>query len=250
MYVPPATTLSAFSCPHCGVLTSQAWFKPMCYDTSSNRQPPHKAGIGVGWADAIELVRLFTDRKPRPGAVNAEPYPDIAVANLFLSQCFSCGGVAVWRFRSMIYPTRGDVPPANADLPEDIRRDYDEAASILNASPRGAAALLRLVVQKLCKQLGQPGKNINDDIAALVKDGLSPTVQKALDAVRVTGNDAVHPGEMDIRDDRETASSLFSLVNLIAQRMLTDPREVEDAYRALPQAKLDQIEARGTKKPQ
>jgi hypothetical protein len=225
-------------------LTSQEWFKPVCYSASDDRLPPHKKGIGVAGGDVLQLVKTFNDQTPRPGTIDTRQMPNISVANLFLSQCFICKQVAVWRFRSMIYPTRGDVPPANADIPEDIRRDYDEAASILDASPRGSAALLRLVVERLCKLLGQSGKDINDDIAALVADGLSKTVQKSLDAVRVIGNNAVHAGKLDIRDDRETASALFELVNLIAQRMITDKRRVEEVYQKLPQSIRDQIDRR------
>src|SRR5688500_789233 len=101
------------------------------------------------------------------------------------------------------------------------------ATSILNRSRRATAARLRLCIQKLCIQLGEPGNNINNDIASLVKKGLSVTMQQALDSVRVIGNDAVHPGEMDLKDDRDTALKLFTLVNLIAHRMITEPREVE-----------------------
>ncbi len=52
------------------------------------------------------------------------------------------------------------------EVNEDIRRDYDEAAKVLALSPRGAAALLRLAIRKLCKELGEPGKNINEDIGS------------------------------------------------------------------------------------
>jgi len=51
--------------------------------------------------------------------------------------------------------------------------------------------------------LGESGKDINADIGNLVKKGLSPLVQKALDTVRVVGNECVHPGTMDLKDDRE-----------------------------------------------
>ena len=37
-------------------------------------------------------------------------------------------------------------------------------------------------------------------------------------------NEAVHHGEMDLRDDVETASQLFVLVNAIADQMITQPK--------------------------
>ncbi|HWS85132.1 MAG TPA: DUF4145 domain-containing protein [Ktedonobacteraceae bacterium] len=100
----------------------------------------------------------------------------------------------------ILYPTDtiGITPHPSTDMPEDVAKDFNEARSVFSGSPRSSAALLRLAVQKLCKCLGQSGKKINDDIAALVKAGLTPRVQKALDIVRVIGNNAVHPGEIDL----------------------------------------------------
>jgi len=57
----------------------------------------------------------------------------------------------------------------NQDLNADIIADYNEACRIYNDSPRASAALLRLALQKLCKQLGETGENINEDIKKLVK---------------------------------------------------------------------------------
>ncbi len=88
----------------------------------------------------------------------------------------------------MVIPDMEGIPYPNDDLVDEIKDDYMEARSILSRSPRGAAALLRLALQKLCKQLGESGKDINSDIANLVKKGLRPSIQKALDIVRVTGN--------------------------------------------------------------
>jgi len=144
----------------------------------------------------------------------------------------------------MVYPEVTAVEAPNPDLPDEIRQDYLEAASIVDKSPGGAAALLRLCIQKLCQELGEPGKNLNTDIRNLVEKGLSPTTQRALDIVRVIGNEAVHPGQMDIKDDPETAHQLFGLVNLIAREMISVPAQIQQFYEKLPESKREAIEKR------
>ena len=138
-------------------------------------------------------------------------------------------------------------PAPNPDLPDKVRADYEEAGRILTLSPRGAAALLRLAIQKLCAELGEKGKKIDEDVASLVKKGLSPLVQKALDSVRVIGNEAVHPGTLDLKDDVDTATRLFELVNIIAEQMISNPKHVEDLYAKLPEEKKKAIEKRDGK---
>jgi len=129
-------------------------------------------------------------------------------------------------------------------MPEDVLADYREAADVFARSPRASAALLRLAVQKMCVALGKSGKNINDDIAALVRDGLPARIQKALDVVRVIGNNAVHPGEISIEDKPETAQALFGLLNLITDAMITQPRQIDELYGALPKGAREQIDKR------
>jgi len=144
----------------------------------------------------------------------------------------------------MIYPDFAAAPLPNQDLSADIRTDYEEARSILGRSPRGAAALLRLAIQKLCKELGEPGKDLNTDIGALVRKGLPVEVQQALDAVRVIGNEAVHPGQMDVSDDPAIATTLFKLVNFIAEKMISERKAIEQIYGLLSPEKLAQIQRR------
>ena len=131
----------------------------------------------------------------------------------------------------------------NPGLRDDVKDAHNEARSIVNRSPRGAAAPLKLCVRKLCEQLGQPGKKINDDIRKLVKEEeLPPNIQGSLDLVRVIGNCAVHHGQMDIKDDVETANKLFELVNIIAQVMITQPKGIKQFYESLPEHKRKEIE--------
>jgi hypothetical protein len=172
-----------------------------------------------------------------------------SVHNLFLSKCYSCERLSVWVDKKIVYPkliVEGELP--NEDLPTDIKRDYNEARSILDASPRGAAALLRLSIQKLCEHLGETERNLNDSIASLVRKGLDDRIQRALDIVRVIGNEAVHPGQIDLRDDSATAARLFELVNLIADSMISKPKRIQEMYGLIPDEKKRAIEERDKKK--
>jgi hypothetical protein len=49
---------------------------------------------------------------------------------------------------------------------------------------------------------------------------------------------------MDLKDDVETANKLFGLVNLIAQAMITQPKETKQLYETLPEHKRKAIEDR------
>ncbi len=80
-----------------------------------------------------------------------------------------------------------------------------------------------------------------------MKKGLSALVQKALDSVRVIGNEAIHPGTLDLKDDRDTATKLFQLVNIIAEQMISNPKHVEELYGKLPEEKRNAIEKRDGK---
>jgi len=92
--------------------------------------------------------------------------------------------------------------------------------------------------------LGQKGKNINDDIGALVKAGLPVQVQKALDVCRVVGNNAVHPGEIIFDEDNQVVNTLFGLVNFIVDNQITQPKQLAAMYDALPEKARDGIEKR------
>ena len=182
------------------------------------------------------------------------------VANgIFTAECASCRGNSIRRqfmklnglsYKStgdLLYPVATLAPHHHPDLPEHIRPDFEEARLICAQSPRAAAALLRLCVQKLCNHLLDKEGDINTQIGELVKKGLPVKVQKALDAVRVIGNESVHPGTMDLNDTPELALVLFRLVNLIVQNCITDPNEADEIFDLLPANKLKGIEIRDNK---
>ena len=163
-HIAPSLNSSSFHCPHCGVLAEQTW--------SSNIHCHYKGLLANG-------------------SMGNTLY---ALSETSIAKCKHCQQVGIWVNGRMVYPYTGNVEPANDDLPNEIKKDYNEAKDIVNISPRGSAALLRLAIQKLCIHLGEKGKNINEDIASLVRKGLPQSMQQALDSVRVVGNNAVHPG--------------------------------------------------------
>lgn len=139
------------------------------------------------------------------------------------------------------------TPPPHPDIPESLKADFEEARAVFQDSPRSSAALLRLAIQKLCIALGSPGKNLNEDIGGLVEQGLPFQVQRSLDIVRVVGNNQVHPGVLDVRDDPSIAMTLFELVNIIVEDRIARPKQVEALYAKLPEGARKQIEERDAK---
>ena len=205
----PAFEKSKFTCPICSTFSQQYWYQ----------------------------AKIERDDRYKRGHYDA--------GNIQLCFCDSCEKYSIWRDRKMVFPDTISVAEPNEDLSEGIQDDYREAASILKKSPRGAAALLRLAIQKLCHDLGcdQTAK-VNENIKELVSKGLHKKVQQSLDIVRVTGGEAVHPGVLDLRDDEDSVKQLFDLVNLIARQMITEEKEAESIYQKLPASKLAAIEKR------
>lgn len=214
-HVAPTKNKKSFHCPSCGVLSEQTWSE----DVRCNYRQLQ--------ANGVEAATHFTLRK------------------FSIAKCRHCEKPNIWLDEKMVYPLTGNVEMANQDLPEDIKKDYDEAKDIVNISPRGAAALLRLAVQKLCIHLGEKGKNINDDIESLVKKGLPQTMQQALDSVRVIGNNAVHPGTIDLNDNIEVSYALFGFVNIICEMLISQPKKVKEYYeKHIPEGIRKKIEER------
>jgi hypothetical protein len=205
---PPKYDAKSFDCPHCGVYAQQDWL--------GLNQLPETIYKQTHWIE--------------------------------ITQCMHCKEHTVWDQHKLVYPISSIAPQQSPDMPEEVAADYYEARAVLAFSPRSSAALLRLALEQLCIHLELPGKNLNERIAAMVKEGLSPKVQRALDIVRVIGNNAVHPGSIDLKDDQQTALLLFELINVIVEQMITIPRMIDETYEALPQGAREQIEMRDAAK--
>lgn len=204
----PEFEKKSFACPYCQVFTTQTW------------------------------ERLTT---PKNVAGNRVAYP----SQLHQSICFSCHRPTFWLGERMIFPPVINVTMPSPDLPAELHDDFMEARNVFNASPRAAAALLRLLIQKLLVTLGEDGKNINHDIGQLVKKGkITERTRKMLDSVRIFGNESVHPGEINLNDDQALAISLFDFVNLIVWDTITHDNYVNTVYSRVPEDKRKGVEDR------
>lgn len=209
-YIKPDSNLEAFNCPHCNAYAYQVFGDAY----HGYNEISFEAG---GW------VSLIKDGE--------------------IGLCTHCEKPSFWLNKKLIYPNTLIIQPHN-DMPVALKLDFNEAAEIFAKSPRGAAALLRLVIQNLMLELGEKGKRINDDIKALVEKGLPAKIQKALDYCRVVGNNAVHPGEINVDDTPEVAEALFKMINFIIEEMISKPKEIDELYNFLPESAREAIEKR------
>ncbi|RME57536.1 DUF4145 domain-containing protein [Candidatus Parcubacteria bacterium] len=208
-FTPPSFKKKSFHCPFCGAFAHMRW---------------------------VQLCPVYGH----------------TLVPIWIASCAHCSESSIWLEAEenngrMLFPKRTAAPMAHPDMPEEVRKDYEEARNIVVDSPRGAAALLRLVIQKLCIHLGGTGKNLNDDIARLVHKGLPPEIQQALDTVRVIGNHAVHPGELSDEDVAGVALSLFGLVNEIVEDRISKPKRIKELYNGLPERDRNNIVRRDKK---
>ncbi len=204
---------SPFICPHCRQFARQTW--------------------GQAADTILEIGNIYRSSF------------NVGNDKIFFSQCDACEHKIIWKSGEVVWPHVSIAPEAHVDFPEDLRADYEEARLIYNDSPRASAALLRLCLQKLCSHLGAPGKNINDDIQFLYDEyGLGRRVRDSMDILRVVGNNAVHPGEINLDDNREISLGLFRIVNFIIDKAISEPAHVDSIFSQLPEGAREAIERR------
>ena len=238
---------TSFQCPNCGVVSQQTWFgldtvsrtvlglvEHLYFDSRKKMSDYQQESI-------IMFLEILKDRIPRV-------LPHSIPASFSIATCQACRQISLWIDGELVHPKLFTIESPNKDLNQDIQDLYNEAATISALSPKGAAALLRLALQKLMLQLGKKGKKINDDIKELVNEGLSPKIQQSLDLLRVVGNNAVHPGEISFDDDSEVAQKMFRVLNIVAEELITQPREIDRLYNeVIPAETRDYIQTRDGK---
>lgn len=106
-------------------------------------------------------------------------------------------------------------------IPEQIRKDYEEANMVLDSSPKAAATLLRRCLQGMIHDFWDiHGKNLNAEITQL-KEKIPAAQWKAIDALRTVGNIGAHM-EHDVNliidIDPDEARKLLLLLELLMDK--------------------------------
>lgn len=217
-FIAPAAMSDVFTCPHCDVTAKQKWY--------SNNYAKSRTGI---------------DEKGR--YINASPFlhecSNDEIAKWAFCECEHCKTISVWHSSSMIYPEHCPVDEPNADMPLNVRKRYIEASKVIALSPVSAAALLRLALQILLQEVLQEESSgeIYKDIQVLKERPIDSSLVKAFDIIRISGNESVHPGTLDLNESIDDALYLFDLLNMICDQFFTQPRKMQEMYEKMPESK-------------
>ncbi|EQA6177520.1 DUF4145 domain-containing protein [Campylobacter jejuni] len=213
-YTKPCFKGAAFNCPHCGVYSRMEW-----------------DGFYNGYNNRIKQVEGYS---------------------LSESTCYHCERSVIWYLKDenpkIFFPREVAIPPEE-NMPENVKEIYEEASLVLGDSPRASCALLRLALQELMKYLkeniqiynGLKNRNINEDIKEIINIGnfyqeQKESLEEAMNSIRLIGNKASHPSELDINDNSEIANILFEMINFIVGEIITKPKEREERLNKLKSA--------------
>lgn len=258
MHKPPTFGEIRFSCPHCGAFTHhhrgqvrytelqgerenlEDMIERLSLSMKAIGQKKYRESLGEKFSEKLERKLSLFDDGYSPNSV--------LVSGMEISRCDSCGQLGIWLQEKLVYPRTSPAGLANSDMPAQVKALFDEAGAVFQTSPRAAAALLRLALQHLLKELGEEGKNIDKDINSLIDKGLDANLSKVFHSVRIIGNESVHPGEINVDDEPYMAEVMFGLLNQIVDQMISNPAKIDALWDKMPENKRNPVEQKLAKR--
>lgn len=221
---------SSFRCPNCAVIAQQTWAQELIYteDLRTQRNVFEQTEDSV-WSDLARATCLVCKKdsvwKKRAIVIHPKPLrsgpPRTPRATPEV--------IHRWE---MIWPRESAAPLPHEALPEELKELHSEARAVLADSPRAAAALLRLLMEKLLQDTTGKTGNLNEQIGLLVERGtFDQRLQETADTIRVSGNKAVHPAQIQSQGDtEEVALIMFELVNFLVDDLIARPRKISHLF--------------------
>ena len=206
--------MSGFTCPFCNITMS------VTSDTHRTRYPSFERNEGY---------------VPFPSGTSLD---ESCIAIDFF-KCPSCGKYTIIASEKGKYTKKlhtSLIPISQAKqfpeyIPEAIRKDYEEAYSIVNLSPKASATLARRCLQGMIRDFHGINKSrLIDEINEL--QSIVPATQwKAIDAIRSIGNIGAHM-EKDINTiidvDPGEAEKLLKLIELLMNKWYISRHDEEE----------------------
>ena len=219
-YQPPVYKAKSFHCPHCITYAHQRW-----YNESSFLINIYESEYGPLKHD--DKKWLFN--------------------KCYLTTCAHCVKFSIWIDGKMVYPLTFTSPPPRKDMPDNVKKTYEEAQQVQPFSTRASAALLRIALEQLTEYLGETKGSLNTRIKNLNSKGLPNEAVQCLDIVRIYANVNAHADrEINIEneDNEEIVNKLFQLVNFIVEKTISDQKLINDLLDKIPENKKQGIENR------
>ena len=158
--------LDSFCCPHhdCGVYAQQHWL-----DKAADFKSSIQCNICQHWHEKGQ---------------------SLIPQDISISKCHSCEKYAIWYKEKMVYPQNNFILPIpHNDLPNHLRKYYNEAMTITGESPRSAFILIRFVLEKFLQETFSNKKNLASNIQ---NKKIDSKIKKVLAGIQTIGNKVAH----------------------------------------------------------
>jgi len=190
-------------CAHCG---SPAWFR---------LRSAVWAGEFLGGSGGNR-----SDRHPILAAVYQ--CSGCEKATLFEFQVYNVGGLKA----SLLYAYPTAVARLWQELPDELRADHAEAWSChLAGQYRAATLVARGVLKRAVRLMTKVRGSLKEELDSLEAEGtITRQLRLAADEVRLTGNDAAHPDELEVVSESEAADSLAFLDDFLQTTIVLPQR--------------------------
>ncbi|WP_437712436.1 DUF4145 domain-containing protein [Sorangium sp. So ce448] len=140
----------------------------------------------------------------------------------------------------IIYPPVRNTRPLPPEVPKPYRSDFDEAAAVLDISPKASAAISRRILQHVLREeLGITRRSLEREIDEFIaRNDVPSTLKQAVDAVRTVGNFAAHPmkstsiGEV-LEVEPGEAAWLLDVLEALFDFVFVQPKRLDDKKAAL-----------------
>lgn len=197
-YIAPKLKEERFTCPKCQIPTYHTWYE-------------HLAGHGIkGNSNAIWDLSEHS-----------------------LCTCRNCTQLLFWYKEEIYLPSLLEHPIPDKALSKEATDLFQEARNTYRTSAGASAALGRLALQHLLRDLGEPGENLHEEVKRLIARGVPKDVERILEAIGIQGEKSLHPGMIHLNEKKEHVPALLEVINIIADVLMQNTRKADDLLKKL-----------------